>query len=150
MELYCTPKFNIKMLITTSSTSNTTGATSLLRSQITTNSSSIEFSIVNKTRYYGNQLLLEISTSTTRPLPLAGSQPIVFHHDCHPSTGHLNIPRSFRGRLTHPWWWRQYAPLKRRSTIIYTAVQPRRQLWTTTTACLHCCMTMDLAISHTT
>jgi hypothetical protein len=21
-------------------------------------------------------------------------------------------------RLTHPWWWRQYAPLKRRSTII--------------------------------
>jgi hypothetical protein len=20
--------------------------------------------------------------------------------------------------LTHPWWWRQYAPLKRRSTII--------------------------------
>jgi hypothetical protein len=52
---------------------------------------------------------------------------------------------------THPWWWRQYAPLKRRSTVIlhlipddggsthlwnvgrqsfYTAVQPRRQLWT--------------------
>jgi hypothetical protein len=25
---------------------------------------------------------------------------------------------SFRARLTHPWWWRQYAPLKRRSTII--------------------------------
>jgi hypothetical protein len=60
--------------------------------------------------------------------------------------------------VTHPWWWRQYAPLKRRSTIIlhgsisqktvsisddggsthlwnvgrqsfYTAVYPRRQLW---------------------
>jgi hypothetical protein len=24
---------------------------------------------------------------------------------------------AFRARLTHPWWWRQYAPLKRRSTI---------------------------------
>jgi hypothetical protein len=27
-------------------------------------------------------------------------------------------PRSFRARLTHPWWWRQHVPLKRRSTII--------------------------------
>jgi hypothetical protein len=36
----------------------------------------------------------------------------------HPGTGHLYKPRSFRARLTHPWWWRQYAPLKRRSTIV--------------------------------
>jgi hypothetical protein len=35
-----------------------------------------------------------------------------------PAYGHLYKPRSFRARLTHPWWWRQYAPLKRRSTII--------------------------------
>jgi hypothetical protein len=29
-----------------------------------------------------------------------------------------------------PWWWRQHEPLKRRSTVFYTAVHPRRQIWT--------------------
>jgi hypothetical protein len=45
MELYCTPKFNTQLLITNSSTPNTTGVTSLFRSQNTTNSSSIEVSL---------------------------------------------------------------------------------------------------------
>jgi hypothetical protein len=58
MELYCTPKFNTQLLITISSTPNTTGATSLFRSQNTTGSSSIEASLDNNKRYYGNQLLL--------------------------------------------------------------------------------------------
>jgi hypothetical protein len=30
---------------------------------------------------------------------------------------YINLDPSV-ARLTHPWWWRQYAPLKRRSTII--------------------------------
>jgi hypothetical protein len=25
-------------------------------------------------------------------------------------SGHLYKPRSFRARLTHPWWWRQKTP----------------------------------------
>jgi len=29
------------------------------------------------------------------------------------------VDRRFRGAYClHPWWWRQYTPLKRRSTII--------------------------------
>jgi hypothetical protein len=54
MELYCTPKFNTQPLITISSIPNTTGATSLFRSQNTTGSSSIEAWLDNKKRYYGN------------------------------------------------------------------------------------------------
>jgi hypothetical protein len=60
MELYCTPKFNTQLLITISSTTNTMGASSLLISQNTTNSSSIEVSLDNKTRYYGNYCLFTL------------------------------------------------------------------------------------------
>jgi hypothetical protein len=40
---------------------------------------------------------------------------------CEISSSHGGASMMFRdewARVAHPWWWRQYAPLKRRSTII--------------------------------
>jgi hypothetical protein len=59
-------------------------------------------------------LLLEPPAHCHWPVPSLSSLTTTGHH----GTGHLHKPRSFRARLKHPWWWRQYAPLKRRSTII--------------------------------
>jgi hypothetical protein len=36
----------------------------------------------------------------------------------------MTVDRRFR--VTHPWWWRQYAPLKRRSTIILHGITSQK------------------------
>jgi hypothetical protein len=47
---------------------------------------------------------------------------------------------------THPWWWRQYAPLKRRSTIILHGSISQKTTLNIMTVVLSCCVEISFLI----